>query len=222
MTVITVAMDRNSMFPLVFHIRKACLYSTMNRSVYTGMMQISATSALGMMQIMVGVFNIGLGPGRMSRYPGDFSDLRAAYWLGGVFLVSGLSTFAAGRISTFYWMVFAVFLNILAFAFSIIGIVIYSVDLSRTISANYCGGGQSNCSYVENFFKRLVVGMDISMIVQSVVQLSASISFAVLGIKALIITEREEEIQEDPGQQIDLFQPKLKVHCIKVENFSNI
>ncbi|XP_041650074.1 uncharacterized protein LOC121514067 isoform X4 [Cheilinus undulatus] len=200
MTVITVAMDRNSMFPLVFHIRKACLYSTMNRSVYTGMMQISATSALGMMQIMVGVFNIGLGPGRMSRYPGDFSDLRAAYWLGGVctgdtttchdcslticyqlvrwisdiieFLVSGLSTFAAGRISTFYW--------------------------------------------------RLVVGMDISMIVQSVVQLSASISFAVLGIKALIITEREEEIQEDPGQQIDLFQPKLKVHCIKVENFSNI
>ncbi|XP_041650073.1 uncharacterized protein LOC121514067 isoform X3 [Cheilinus undulatus] len=211
MTVITVAMDRNSMFPLVFHIRKACLYSTMNRSVYTGMMQISATSALGMMQIMVGVFNIGLGPGRMSRYPGDFSDLRAAYWLGGVctgdtttchdcslticyqlvrwisdiieFLVSGLSTFAAGRISTFYWMVFAVFLNILAFAFSIIGIVIYSVDLSRTISANYCGGGQSNCSYVENFFK---------------------------------------EIQEDPGQQIDLFQPKLKVHCIKVENFSNI
>ena len=34
--------------------------------------------------IMVGLFNIGLGPGRMSYHPEDLTHLRAAYWLGGV------------------------------------------------------------------------------------------------------------------------------------------
>ena len=34
--------------------------------------------------IMVGLFNIGLGPGRMSYHPEDFTNLHAAYWLGGV------------------------------------------------------------------------------------------------------------------------------------------
>lgn len=35
-------------------------------------------------QIMVGVFNIGLGPGRTSTSPGDLTSLGAAYWLGAV------------------------------------------------------------------------------------------------------------------------------------------
>lgn len=35
-------------------------------------------------QILVGLFNIGLGPGRTSTRPGDFSSLGAAYWLGAV------------------------------------------------------------------------------------------------------------------------------------------
>lgn len=33
---------------------------------------------------MVGVFNIGLGPGRTSTGPGDLTSLGAAYWLGAV------------------------------------------------------------------------------------------------------------------------------------------
>lgn len=33
---------------------------------------------------MIGLFNIGLGLGRTSTYPGDFASLGAAYWLGGV------------------------------------------------------------------------------------------------------------------------------------------
>lgn len=37
-----------------------------------------------MIQIMVGVINIGLGPGRTSTGPGDLTRLGAAYWLGAV------------------------------------------------------------------------------------------------------------------------------------------
>lgn len=33
---------------------------------------------------MVGVFNIGLGPGRTSTGSGDLTSLGAAYWLGAV------------------------------------------------------------------------------------------------------------------------------------------
>lgn len=33
---------------------------------------------------MVGLFNIGLGPGRTSTNPGDLASLGAAYWLGAV------------------------------------------------------------------------------------------------------------------------------------------
>lgn len=33
---------------------------------------------------MVGVFNIGLGPGRTSTGSGDVASLGAAYWLGAV------------------------------------------------------------------------------------------------------------------------------------------
>lgn len=35
-------------------------------------------------QIMVGLFNIGLGPGRTSTHSGDLTGLGAAYWLGAV------------------------------------------------------------------------------------------------------------------------------------------
>lgn len=35
-------------------------------------------------QIMVGLFNIGLGPGRTSTHPGDLTGLGAAYWLAAV------------------------------------------------------------------------------------------------------------------------------------------
>lgn len=39
---------------------------------------------LQIVQIMVGLFNIGLGSGRTSTNPGDLTSLGAAYWLGAV------------------------------------------------------------------------------------------------------------------------------------------
>lgn len=43
-------------------------------------------------QIMVGLFNVGVGTGRTSIRPGDVADLRAAYWLGAVVIVTSNDT----------------------------------------------------------------------------------------------------------------------------------
>lgn len=45
---------------------------------------VSTVQSFQTIQIMVGLFNIGLGSGRTSTYPGDVSSLGAAYWIGAV------------------------------------------------------------------------------------------------------------------------------------------
>lgn len=45
---------------------------------------VSTVQSFQTIQIMVGLFNIGLGSGRTSTYPEDVSSLGAAYWLGAV------------------------------------------------------------------------------------------------------------------------------------------
>uniref|UniRef100_A0A3B3WCV8 Uncharacterized protein n=1 Tax=Poecilia mexicana TaxID=48701 RepID=A0A3B3WCV8_9TELE len=83
-------------------------------------------------QIMVGVLNIGLGPGRTSTRLGDFTSLGAAYWLGAVFVVTGIMTVLAGRFPSSCLVGFTVFLNIVGAIFSITGIVLYAIDLNNS------------------------------------------------------------------------------------------
>ncbi|XP_034554233.1 uncharacterized protein LOC117823226 [Notolabrus celidotus] len=199
-------MDRNSMLPPVCQILKALCYSPTGCSIKSGMMQTGVTTALGTIQIMVGLFSIGLGPGRTSQHPRDFTYLRAAYWLGGVFLVSGLTSVLAGRFSYVCSVGFTVFMNILGSIFSIIGIVLYSIDLRGTITTDYCRGpDDDSCYYMAQFFRRLMTGMDITMLVLTVLQLCVCISFAVLGIKALINRKTEEDGKsaEDQWPQLE-------------------
>lgn len=110
LTVISVAADKKSMFPSLCQILKALCYSPECCSASQGPMKTTVTTALGVrgikmyhiqlvtggsdnkivlnllqtIQIMVGLFNIGLGPGRTSTNPGDLTSLGAAYWLGAV------------------------------------------------------------------------------------------------------------------------------------------
>lgn len=46
--------------------------------------ETTVLNLLQAIQLMVGLFNIGLGPGYTSQYDKDFAELGAAYWLGGV------------------------------------------------------------------------------------------------------------------------------------------
>ncbi|TKS82504.1 hypothetical protein D9C73_016613 [Collichthys lucidus] len=139
------------------------------------------------LQIMVGLFNIGLGPGRTSFHPEDFTNLGAAYWLGGVFILTGIITVLVSCYPSYVAVGFAVFINLIASVIGVLGIVLYAMDLQAASFVWLCNNKSSsdNCIYVAYYLERLTTGMDITMIVMTGLQLFVSVTFTVLGIQAL-------------------------------------
>ncbi|XP_071325907.1 membrane-spanning 4-domains subfamily A member 4A-like isoform X3 [Trachinotus anak] len=177
-------------------------------------MQTSVTTAIGTIQIMVGLFNIGLGPGRTSTHPGDLTGLGAAYWLGAVFIVTGILSILAGQFPSSCLVGFTVFMNIAGAIFAITGIVLYAIDLGdasllwmcdrSTNSVDHYG---DNCRNVALFAQRLLRSMDITLIALALLQLCVNIRFAILGIKALT---SEMNMEEQSDTDVEDQQPKLK------------
>ncbi|XP_074508852.1 uncharacterized protein LOC141778460 [Sebastes fasciatus] len=202
-TVVTVPTDSESTLPLLCQILKTLCYSPVCCSVYKGLMQTNVTAALGTIQIMVGLFNIGLGPGRPYIKPGNF----AVYWLGGVFIVAGIMSILAGRFRSLLLVGFAVLVNIVGSIFAIIGIVQTAVDLAGAPATRMCDGpiAEDNCQYVAYYLQRLLTTMDITMIIMAVLQLCVCISFTALGIKAVVNRKKEEG-----GKYVEYQQPQLK------------
>ncbi|XP_031723321.1 high affinity immunoglobulin epsilon receptor subunit beta-like isoform X2 [Anarrhichthys ocellatus] len=209
-TVFTVMTDSKSMLPPLCQILKTLCCRPMWSSGYKVLMQSNAISALGTIQIMVGLFNIGLGPGRTSLHPEDFAHLGAAYWLGGMFIVAGIVSLLANRFPSPCLVGFAVLVNIVGSIFAIVGIVLYGTDIKDVSAARFCDGFNAhrsgdNCKYVQYFFQRLMTAMDITMIILTVLQLCVCVNFTALGIKALFNTRKEEGGRDD-----DIYQPVLK------------
>ncbi|XP_074540492.1 uncharacterized protein LOC141801374 isoform X2 [Halichoeres trimaculatus] len=194
-TTITVVEDRNSMLPPLCQILKSLC--PMCCSVKSEMMQTGVTAALGTVQIMVGLFSIGLGPGRTSLHPRDFTHIGAAYWLGGVSLLSGIISVLAGRFPSVCSVIFAVIMNILGFIFSIVGVWLYSIDLREMIYRSRY--------WSEPFFRRMVTALDVTMLILTVLQLCVCISLAVLGFKALVCRRTEKAIGD-----VEIYDPELK------------
>ncbi|XP_049901909.1 uncharacterized protein LOC126391294 isoform X2 [Epinephelus moara] len=201
-TVVTVAASRNSMSPPLCQILKALCYSPMCCSVNRGMMQTSATACLGIMQIMVGLFNIGLGPGRTSLHPDDFAHLGVAYWLGGVLIAVGIMSLLAGWFPSRCLVVLAVMMNIIGAIFTIVGVVLYGIDIYDVSNADMCDWGRARnsdmCKGLQYFFQRLVVAMDITMIILTVLQLVVSIC---IGTRALCCLSEKEGSRADEADQ---------------------
>ncbi|AWO96067.1 putative membrane-spanning 4-domains subfamily A member 3-like [Scophthalmus maximus] len=206
------ASDAQSLLcPLLCQILRILCCSSRCCSVYV-LMQADVTAALGTIQIMVGLVNIGLGPGRTSTRPGDLTSVGAAYWLGAVYTLVGImSVFAGGRPS--HCLVgFGVFVNVVGCIFAIAGIVLYAIDLGDTSVVWMCAWNQlnadhfgDNCRSVAFFVQSLLTGMDITLIVLAVLQLCVCISVAVLGVKSLANGKKEED-----GRGVDMYQPVLK------------
>ncbi|KAM7421430.1 hypothetical protein PAMA_015523 [Pampus argenteus] len=200
-TVLTVTADNRSVWPLLWEILKTLCYSPMCCSVDERLMQSTVTAALGTIQIMVGLFSIGLGPGRISTHPEDLANLGAAYWLGGVFITVGIVSIFADRYPSLCSVGFTVFMNIIGSIFASIGIVLYSRDLADPSVLGMCDRGRYNardenndaCRGVAAYAQYLLTGMDITSIILAALQLCVSISFVVLGIKALV-NRKEEEV----------------------------
>ncbi|XP_042346254.1 uncharacterized protein LOC121945940 [Plectropomus leopardus] len=208
-TVVTVVADQKSILPPLCQILKTLCYSPTCCSVDKGLMQTSVTAGLGTVQIMVGLFNIGLGPGRTYIQPQDLPHLAAAYWLGAAFIIAGITTLVAGQFPSLCLVVFAVLMNIIGAIFAIIGIVLYGKDIAETSVYSMCLAWfiklyhvRDNCGDVAAIAQYLLGAVDIALIVMAVLQLCVCISFAALGIKALINRKKEEGDVE--GQQTQL------------------
>ncbi|KAE8289178.1 hypothetical protein D5F01_LYC13058 [Larimichthys crocea] len=192
-TVITVAPDSESMLPPLNCPRGCC------------------NASLGTLQIMVGLFNIGLGPGRTSFHPGDFANLEAAYWLGGVFILTGIISILANGFPSCGLRCFALFMNIIASIIAAVGIALYAVDLDGPSLARLCDnssssdwyyGSSDNCKYVAYYLERLITGMDITMIVMTGLQLLVSVTFTVRFCSRM----KDEQGDEDA----EIHKPLLK------------
>ncbi|XP_055359229.1 uncharacterized protein LOC114843143 isoform X3 [Betta splendens] len=178
-----------SMFPLD-QVLAALRFGPIGSTVFKSPMQTDVMAALGTIQVLVGLFNAGLGSGRTSTRPGDLADLRAAYWLGAVFAAA-------------CWVGFTALVNIVAAIFAIVGVVLYVIDLGDASLVWICNlSGRSlhdhdgSCVYVAHFAQSLLTAMDITLIVLAVLQLCVCISMAVLCIRALVGLE-EEEVEDD-------------------------
>ncbi|KAK7886710.1 hypothetical protein WMY93_026331 [Mugilogobius chulae] len=145
-------------------------------------MQMCVASVLGVMQILVGLVNIGLGPGRTHVRPGDVAALWAAYWLGAVFVVSGVFTIVSGTCRAPCLTGFGTVLNLLGALFSITGLVLYSLDLSHVSVVWMCDrrADSDPCRHVAAIAQRALSWMDISLLVLMLLQLCVNISAAVL------------------------------------------
>ncbi|KAM4568157.1 high affinity immunoglobulin epsilon receptor subunit beta-like [Fundulus diaphanus] len=162
--------------------------------------QTCSAAALGTIQIMVGVLNIGLGPGRTSTRTGDFSSLGAAYWLGAVFIITGIMTILAGRFPSSCLVGFTVFMNIVGAIFSITGIVLYAVDLRNSSLLWICDRfsddpdhHDDNCKKVAVYDQDLLTALDRTLILLAVLLLVVSICFTIPGIRFLVREVKEEE-----------------------------
>uniref|UniRef100_A0A3B4XG26 Uncharacterized protein n=1 Tax=Seriola lalandi dorsalis TaxID=1841481 RepID=A0A3B4XG26_SERLL len=216
-TVVTVASDSKSLFPPLCQILKHLCSSPLCCSEDKGLMQTDVTAALGTIQIMVGLFHIGLEPGRTPTHPEDLTDMGAAYWLGAVYIAVGIMSVLAGQCPSLCLVGFAVFLNIVGSVIAFIGIVLYAIDLGEASVIWMCDDtwnshSPDKCRYMASFAQvsfplkdkagfilyllGTMISMDITLIVLAALQMCVCISFTVLGVKALV-NRKKEELLED-------------------------
>ncbi|KAK2909861.1 hypothetical protein Q8A73_007576 [Channa argus] len=197
-TGVTMKTDTKSMLPPLCQYLAALCYSPVCCTVCKGLLHNIVTAALGTIQIMVGLFNVVLGTGRSSTHSGDLTDLRAAYWLGAVYTAAGIMAVFAGWFPSFRLVGFAVLMNIVGSIFAIVGIVLYAIDLGDVSIPSMCnlnghsGDDYDNCVYVAFLAQHLLTGLDITLIILAVLQLCVCISFAVLGIRALVSRQKDK------------------------------
>ncbi|XP_067253111.1 uncharacterized protein tmem176l.3a [Chanodichthys erythropterus] len=171
-------------------------------------------TALGIVQIIVGVMNIIMG----------CFGFVSSFWIGGVFLVVGIMCVHAVTFPSPRLLLILVILNIVSAALAITAVVLFSMDLTMGNSLNCYNGypyysssndflkhslKESNfetCLYYWNLNQIIIGGLEIMMIVLSVLQLCVTISFCVLTGKALCKKDEDAKVVEDPELQKPLLE----------------
>uniref|UniRef100_A0A8C1TYL3 Transmembrane protein 176A-like n=1 Tax=Cyprinus carpio TaxID=7962 RepID=A0A8C1TYL3_CYPCA len=233
LTVITVTSNPKSKWPVLCQILGFLCYSPVC-SVSQGMKGKlkDVHTALGIVQMIIGVLNIVAGivlqclgswftMGRIAQGP---------FWLGSMFLVVGIVCILTAKFPSSCLLIIGIILNVVGAALAITAVVLYSVDLANdhiyenceTSSyqySRYKGYGyhydtpspedtrrKEMCLYYKNLNEMILGGLDITMIVLSVLQICVTISFCVVTGKALRKEDEDVKSVEDP----ELHKPLLE------------
>ncbi|XP_057203803.1 uncharacterized protein LOC130562659 isoform X2 [Triplophysa rosa] len=135
-TVITITSNPKSKWPSLCQILGNLCYSPMcllPTNVKKEMMYIQ--TALGIVQIIVGILNIIAGILFINWGMHDYIMMwNTPFWLGGVFLTSGIMSILVFCIRGYAVFALAVILNEASGLLAMIGVALYSWDLVRTSS----------------------------------------------------------------------------------------
>ncbi|XP_054630474.1 transmembrane protein 176B-like isoform X2 [Dunckerocampus dactyliophorus] len=230
-TVMTLTSDPKSRWPPLCQILCGLCYSPVCCSVSQHLRTVMgrSQSALGALQIMVGLLHIGLGVILLCSGPGSWWQMdETAFpeWLGGLFIVFGVVCILSERYPSPCLVIVNVMLNLSGIAFAIAAIVLYSSNMAHIWLWRFCEDEYDyywrtrptpnpTMSVREDFMKdrcmtgkRLVLmllrGINGVLIVLSVLELCFAISASVLAIKAL--RRRDKKSLDDP----ETYKPLLE------------
>ncbi|XP_059920798.1 LOW QUALITY PROTEIN: uncharacterized protein LOC132467494 [Gadus macrocephalus] len=219
-TVMTMTSDPGSACPPLCQILKALCYSPVCCNVSQKLRSVLGTShsALGAMQVMVGLINIGLG-GVLSTSGPSYLLWELVYfpfWMGSLFIVFGFLCILSEKFPSLCLVVSSVTAQLSGVGLSITAVVLYSINLALMSMSWLCedyhydyyrrestGTPIDNSSDMEkcleglSIIKAILRGVNGLLIILSVLQLCLSISCVVLGIKAIKKGFKKEKKSED-------------------------
>ncbi|XP_072548503.1 uncharacterized protein [Salminus brasiliensis] len=214
-TVFTVTSNPKSEWPLICQILGTLCCSPVyfvSRSMKQHLG--SSHTVLGTLQIMVGLLTVGLG---CSTFRYIWNE---PFCLGGMFIAAGILCIIAAKFPSPCLISFLVLVNLVSFGLAVTIIVSYSVDLANIPFLYGCSPPSDSygfrayettqspvktakmnemleiCEDYKQMLEFLRVGVDILMIVLSVLQLCVTISSCVLCLKALC--KKKKGDKEDP------------------------
>ncbi|XP_023657284.2 transmembrane protein 176B-like [Paramormyrops kingsleyae] len=134
-TVFTVKSNTKSKVPLMFQLLAAICCSPVC-SVSQGLHRLlgTAQSALGTVQILLGLFNIGLGAVITTGsyfYYGPLVSTNAPYWIGAIFIVAGIMCILTERFPSQCLVFLNACMSFVCGAIAVTAIVLYSLDLAN-------------------------------------------------------------------------------------------
>ncbi|XP_058232955.1 uncharacterized protein tmem176l.1 [Hemibagrus wyckioides] len=235
-TVYTLHSNHKSKWPLICQILGTMCYSPVYSVSQRLKQELSCTlTALATIQIMVGIMNLGFGSLSSAIYYVRYFE-SISLWIGGVIIAIGIMCILTEKFPSPCLVFLAVLMNIASAALAITSIVNYSMDLAGKRFWDTCDppGRQDYlyswttpspskiamwdevfkkrlemyrvCEENKQIIQKLFRGLDIMMIVLSVLHLCIAISWCVLSIKALCKKHADAQDLEDPELRKSLLE----------------
>ncbi|KAK0155554.1 1-phosphatidylinositol phosphodiesterase [Merluccius polli] len=231
--ILTMKSDAGSACPPLCQILKALCYSPVCCSVSQKLRSLLGTShsALGMVQVMVGLMNMALGLLLcINRFSSSWRMHETLYpfWLGALFIFFGILCILSEKFPSPCLVVSSVSAHLAGVGFSIAAVVLYSMNLAEMSFWRLCRDDDDyyfyhyhhsssttaspdrqdtlrRCLEGQRIITMVLGGINVLLITLSVLQFCVSISCVVLGIKAVRkMFKKENQVQLGGGEQVQL------------------